>query len=145
MGVALGLPFPAGKHVEVLAKGADNPLSVPWVARGCRMPQLLRAETSVQKCIREGNQSSENVAAGVLQAIGRALKKELLSYPFESGRTMIAVGGVMSNTYLRHSNGDWQEERAYCAFADPVYSSDNASGNAFGAFMRYSHEKGNSQ
>ena len=30
-------------------------------------------------------------------------------------------------------------------FADPVYSSDNASGNAFGAFMRYSHEKGNSQ
>ena len=105
----------------------------------------------MQKCIREGNQSSENVAAGVLQAIGRALKKELLSYPFESGRTMIAVGGVMSNTYLRHIvNGTHfleigRKKGLTVLFADPVYSSDNASGNAFGAFMRYSHEKGNGQ
>ncbi|MDY3957111.1 MAG: glycoprotease [Allisonella histaminiformans] len=145
VGVALGLPFPAGKHVEALAKGADNPCQFP-VARVKNAFSFSGVETTVQKCIREGNQSSENVAAGVLQAIGRALKKELLSYPFESGRTMIAVGGVMSNTYLRHIVMEIGKKKGLTVlFADPVYSSDNASGNAFGAFMRYSHEKGNSQ
>ena len=71
----------------------------------------------------EGNQYNKaDIAKGLLCHIGDSLEKELLNYPFEKGTPFVSIGGVMSNLYL----------------TSPKYSSDNASGNAFGAFMNYS-------
>ena len=61
--------------------------------------------------------------------------------PLAAARTFIAVGGVMSNGYLRKSITEiCRYKSLYPCFAKAEYSSDNATGNAFGAFMRYTHE-----
>ena len=62
----------------------------------------------------EGNQYNKaDIAKGLLCHIGDSLEKELLNYPC-------------------------REKMLKPYFASPKYSSDNASGNAFGAFMNYS-------
>lgn len=93
-------------------------------------------ETRVQRDIASLAYRKEDIAKGVLIHIGRALEKELSGYPFEKGRTFIAVGGVMANRYLRARVEEiCQAIGLTPLFADPRYSSDNATGNAFGAYM----------
>ena len=93
-------------------------------------------ETRVQRDIASRAYQKEDIAKGVLIHIGRALEKELTGYPFEKGRPFIAVGGVMANRYLRARVEEiCQAVGLTPLFADPRYSSDNATGNAFGAYM----------
>lgn len=134
VGVALGLPFPAGKWLEVLAEKGDDSYKIPRSSvKGAF--SFSGPETKVQRDIQSGQYKKEDIARGVLVHIGRALEKELESLPLAKGRPFIAVGGVMANRYLR------TKVVAICEamdlvpyFAEPQYSSDNATGNAFGAF-----------
>ena len=76
-----------------------------------------------------------NLARAVFTSIGNALEK-MITYHLQNKpvRTLIAVGGVMSNSLLR------QRMKHYCRrnhltlhVAQPQFSVDNATGNAFGA------------
>ena len=139
IGVALGLLFPAGKHLEILAmEGKDKNYVLP-------MTKILNAFSfsgQENQCLHdiEGNQYNKaDIAKGRLCHIGDSLEKELLNYPFEKGTPFVSIGGVMSNLYLKGLVNDiCREKMLKPYFASPKYSSDNASGNAFGAFMNYS-------
>lgn len=136
VGVALGLPFPCGKWLEPLAEKGDDSYKIPRSSvKGAF--SFSGPETKVQRDIQSGNYRKEDIARGVLVHIGRALEKELTAYPFIEGRPFIAVGGVMANRYLRSKVEDiCHTMHLVPYFADPRYSSDNATGNAFGAYMR---------
>lgn len=99
-------------------------------------------EAQVQRDIQTKRYTPEDIAYGVFSSIGKSLHKVLDPYNgFIEGRTFIAVGGVMSNGYLRKSITEiCRYKSLYPCFAKAEYSSDNATGNAFGAFMRYTHE-----
>ena len=135
VGVALGLPFPCGKWLEVLAEQGNDTYRIPRSSvKGAF--SFSGPETRVQRDIASLAYRKEDIAKGVLIHIGRALEKELSGYPFEKGRPFIAVGGVMANRYLRARVEEiCQAIGLTPLFADPRYSSDNATGNAFGAYM----------
>lgn len=140
VGVALGLPFPAGKWLEALAEKGNDSYRIPRSSvKGAF--SFSGPETKVQRDIQSGQYKKEDIARGVLVHIGRALDKELKSVPFIPGRPFIAVGGVMANQYLRKQIlSICQDMELSPYFAKPQYSSDNATGNAFGAYMRYKQD-----
>lgn len=138
VGVAMGLQFPAGRALEHLALNADDyeplPSSVKegWISFAGPCSEALRR-------IENGVLSKENISKAVFSSIGNSLEK-LITYHYNNHpvTTLIAVGGVMSNSLLR--------ERLYrvCRkyninvyFADPYFSVDNATGNAFGALLAH--------
>lgn len=135
VGVALGLHFPCGKELEKLALAGHHTYHIPRSAvKGAF--SFSGPETKVQRDIASGQYAREDIAEGVLEHIGKALDKELSACPFEN-RPFIAVGGVMANKYLRSRVEEIMEKKGIKVyFADVETSSDNATGNAFGAYMR---------
>ena len=73
----------------------------------------------------------------VFHAMANSLEKMITYHlEFHPVEDLVAVGGVMSNGYIR------QRLQAFCRrhnitaiFADPKYSVDNATGVAFGASL----------
>lgn len=135
VGVALGLHFPCGKELEKLALAGHHTYHIPRSAvKGAF--SFSGPETKVQRDIASGKYTREDIAEGVLEHIGKALDKELSACPFEK-RPFIAVGGVMANKYLRSRVEEILGRKGIKVyFADVETSSDNATGNAFGAYMR---------
>lgn len=135
VGVALGLHFPCGKELEKLALLGHHTYHIPRSAvKGAF--SFSGPETKVQRDIASGTYAREDIAEGVLEHIGKALDKELSACPFEK-RPFIAVGGVMANKYLRSRVEEILGRKGIKVyFADVETSSDNATGNAFGAYMR---------
>lgn len=137
-GVALGLSFPAGAALEKLAAKGTGAYEAP-VSRFTDRFSFAGPETQVERAIQSGDFPPEEIARGVLTAIGRALVRVLGKLPLDSSRPFIAVGGVMANRYLRQVVKDiFQKKGMAVIFADPHYSSDNATGNAFGASVLFS-------
>lgn len=136
VGVALGLHFPCGKELEKLALAGHHTYHIPRSAvKGAF--SFSGPETKVQRDIASGKYTREDIAEGVLEHIGKALDKELSACPFEN-RPFIAVGGVMANKYLRSRVEEILGRKGIKVyFADVETSSDNATGNAFGACMRH--------
>ena len=136
VGVSLGLHFPCGKELEKLVEKGSHTYHIPRSSvKGAF--SFSGPETRVQKDIASGKYSREDIAQGVLEHIGKALDKELSACPFDTTRPFIAVGGVMANQYLRHKVEEIMDRKGMKTyFADISASSDNATGNAFGAFMR---------
>ena len=134
-GVALGLHFPCGKELEKLALRGHHIYHIPRSSVKGSF-SFSGPETKVQRDIASGQYNKEDIAEGVLEHIGKALDKELSAYPFQNDRPFIAVGGVMSNRYLRNRVEEILGKKGIKAyFADITASSDNATGNAFGAYM----------
>lgn len=139
-GVSLGLHFPCGKELEKLALSGHHTYHIPRSSVKGSF-SFSGPETKVQRDIAEGLYRKEDIAEGVLEHIGKALDKELSAFPFDPTIPFIAVGGVMANAYLRgrvESILGKRHMKVY--FADISVSSDNATGNAFGAYRRYSEE-----
>ena len=135
IGVALGLHFPCGKELEKLALDGRHIYHIPRSSVKGSF-SFSGPETKVQRDIASGQYNKEDIAEGVLEHIGKALDNELSAYPFQNDRPFIAVGGVMSNRYLRNRVEEILGKKGIKAyFADITASSDNATGNAFGAYM----------
>lgn len=137
VGVSLGLPFPCGRELEKLALSGHGTYHIPRSSvKGAF--SFSGPETKVQRDIRTGTYRKEDIAEGVLEHIGKALDKEFRTIPFKEGMPFIAVGGVLANRYLRKRlDGILRSLHLVPYFASPEVSSDNATGNAFGAFMRH--------
>lgn len=139
VGVSLGLGFPCGARLEEMAKRGSGQFIAP-VSKIKSSFSFAGPETQVQKVIKENLYTPNDIAFGVLVSIKKSLERVLLQYPFEKGAPFIAVGGVMSNLYLREAIKDICHAKNLTPyFTAPQYSTDNASGNAFGAYMKYFH------
>ena len=131
VGGMLGLAFPAGKHLDPLALQGQLPQKPKAVLRGadCCLSGL---ENQCKALIEKGT-SKEDVARFCIELIyetvagmTRALQKEYGNLP------LLYAGGVMSNSILQKK----LHENFGGYFAPPRFSSDNAAGVAYLAFLK---------
>ena len=123
-GVMLGLPFPAGKHLDALSQEA-----VGREVFKVKCPEMEFSLSGVQNKVQQFHEKSENAAetAGyalrcVSFAVCKATENALKAYP---GLEVVFSGGVASNSMLRSLT-----EPLHPVFAQPQYSTDNAMGVA---------------
>ncbi|GEN32818.1 MULTISPECIES: O-sialoglycoprotein endopeptidase [Aneurinibacillus] len=146
VGVALGLPFPAGPYLEELAKqaGADDfavPSSVTQYTFSFSGP-----ETALMRAI-EQNVPAPQVARAAEKCVAATLEK-VLRTAVEDGypKDILIVGGVSANAYIRNRLLKRLTHRAVGArlyFADPAYAGDNAFGVArIGLLKHFFNNKG---
>ena len=97
VGVRLGLPFPAGPQLELLAKeGRRGGVIFPAPARGCDL-SFGGPESQAARAIEQGAKR-EDVALAVFTAIGRGLVKVLQKAGSQHGiASVLFVGGVTAN------------------------------------------------
>ncbi len=126
IGVHLGMPFPAGPHIEKAAlefKG-KIPRRKPSV-RGTYI-NLSGLENMAKKIHSEFNDPSMTTAF-LLDYIGNSISTACNAYISEYGdMPFIFAGGVMCNTIIRKK----LENEFQAFFAEPLLSADNAVGIA---------------
>lgn len=133
VGVALGLPFPAGPHLEQLAKeSTDESVTLPSPVNGYNL-SFAGPESAAMRLIAAGTNRAD-VARAVERCIAKGLEKTLRKAVAELGiKHLLIVGGVAANAYIRERLKHRLEHRAVQAqlyFALPRYSTDNAFGVA---------------
>ena len=123
-GKLLGLPFPSGKHIDVLSRSAQDRQVFRVKVQGTTF-SLSGVQNKVEQYHAAGNSPEETAGYALrclIGAIVRATENALLEYP---GSSVVFAGGVASNTLLRSS----------CAalpavFCPPQFATDNALGVA---------------
>lgn len=134
VGLMLGLDFPCGAQLEQLALQNREPLRTHPKLKGCDCC-LSGVENLCQKLIAQGKAPSY-VAAFCIEYIRRALELMTDALLDRYGKLpLLYAGGVMSNTMIKNSF----TEKYNAAFAEPVYSSDNAAGIALLCYRKASH------
>ena len=122
-GQLLGLPFPAGKHLDALSQAAENK-DVFKVKCSDSEFSLSGVQNKVQQ-YHTCNSDAETAAFAlrcVAQAVYIATEQALNKYP---GLSVVFSGGVASNSILRKVVAPLDP-----VFAPPSYSTDNAMGVA---------------
>lgn len=147
VGVALGLPFPAGPALEKLALSCGEnaeailPLSVSRDGLHCH---LSGVETQAQRLIARGIFSPERIALEVFDVLARTVARLLDGACRHTGtREALVVGGVASSTLLRELVANRLSRlRApvRVIYGQPRYSADNAAGVARIGLRRYLSE-----
>ena len=122
-GVLLGLPFPAGKAVDQLAReGQDQKFTVKL--NGFTF-SLSGMENKVKTMAEQGKEPAD-IARFALLTVADVVRRTTLAalerYP---GLPVLCSGGVASNSLLRQVM-----EPLGAVFAQPRYSTDNAMGTA---------------
>ena len=121
-GVMLGLPFPAGKHLDLLSKDAKGREVFKVKCSGTEF-SLSGVQNKVQQ-FHNGNDAETAAYAlrCVAYAVYKATENALKLYP---GLEVVFSGGVASNSMLRELTEDLNP-----VFCEPQYSTDNALGVA---------------
>ncbi len=135
IGVLMGLPFPAGPHMEELAR--ENTAKIPkkQISADGMFLNLSGLENMAARLYRDTN-DKRLTAAFVFDYIARALIFLGESYIAANGEgPLLFSGGVMSNGIIRQT----LEGHFDAAFAEPRLSADNAVGIA--ELTRLSHCK----
>lgn len=139
VGVMLGLPFPAGPHMEELAaKGREGAVDIPFAVNGLNVsfsgPEACAARLVQQKA------RKEDIALAVLNCIVISLEKIIVRAIRESKlKEVLIVGGVASNRLLRERLKAKFENSVFKGklyFPRREFSSDNAVGIA-GVALKY--------
>lgn len=123
-GQLLGLPFPAGKHIDAVSRDAKNNEIFRVKCKDMEF-SLSGIQNKVQKFYQDANNETETAAYAlrcVCYAVKKATENALNYYP---GLPVVFSGGVASNTMLRESLASLN-----AIFAEPQYSTDNALGVA---------------
>ena len=121
-GVMLGLPFPAGRHLDALSGEAQG-----REVFKVKCPEMEFSLSGVQNKVQQFHKGNNaETAAYALRCVAFAVRKAtenaLKDYP---GLEVVFSGGVASNSMLRQLTADLHP--IYCA---PQYSTDNAMGVA---------------
>lgn len=125
IGVMLGLPFPAGKHVEALALTSGASFKISPTIRG--MDCCLSGLENICKKMADQGCPSCDIALYCIEYIAATLDKMTEQVLKEYGDLpVVYAGGVMSNSMIRAQ----LTEKYGGMFAEPEYSSDNAAGIA---------------
>lgn len=138
LGVKMGLPFPAGPHMEDLAKWLNFdkkqvPISVDsaWIS-------FSGPETHLVRQVEAGNETG-SIAAMTQYCIAESVARAI-SYCVngEGLRDILIVGGVAANRFIKDHIQEVVEAKHPVRFwfPQPKYSGDNAVGAAFFAFRK---------
>ncbi len=133
VGVAMGLPFPAGPQLERLAQGVtDGSIILPVAVKGAQI-SFSGPESQAQRLLAKGCPSAE-LARAVERCIADSLAKAL-SHASRSGpyQAILVVGGVAANNYIRERLQTALSQTLpdlKIAFAAAPFSADNAVGIA---------------
>ena len=146
-GVALGLPFPAGPHLERLAReGQASALLPVSLADHDLRCHLSGAETQVQRWIVAAQMPRENIAREIYDLRARTVARMILAASRDTGiRQALIAGGVASSALFREllAARIHQRNRAFrVCFGKPEYSGDNAVGVALIGADRLRQGKG---
>ena len=133
VGVAMGLPFPAGPSLEQLAlKGtALSLLPVSMEGGDCH---FSGAEARAMQWIKEGQPEREQIAAEVFSLVARTVLRLLSAAAERTGvRDALLTGGVASSQLFRDLVREINERRRLglrLYFGQRQYAGDNAAGVA---------------
>ncbi len=137
VGVMMGLKFPCGPALEVLAREFVNSGGRCSLTQSVSISEdgvnLSGAENKARTALDRGFSRGEvaqftlEFVAKNLDALTRLAKDKYGKLP------VLYAGGVMSNTYIK----DYLARRHDAAFAPPEYSSDNAAGVAVLAGLNF--------
>jgi len=138
VGQALGLPFPAGPHLEQLVMQAPPEAKGSFmIPAPCEHYQISFSgpATAALRAIEKGTPPAE-VAAAVFRCIASALAKMLRAAVAQEGiSTILIVGGVAANILIREQLIDSLEQPGMGGsrvfFGSPGLSGDNAVGVAY--------------
>jgi len=135
IGVAMGLQFPAGAHLEELAqRGKDGYVTIPFSVKGLTI-SFSGPETHAQRLLDRGVDKAD-VAIAVYNCLVSTLERWILNamdIPGTNVKDVLLVGGVASSAILRQKLVDRlrkRDESIRLYFADPLLSKDNAVGTA---------------
>ena len=123
-GQLLGLPFPAGKHLDLLSQSAQGSEVFK-----VKCPEMEFSLSGVQNKVQQFHDKygkAEETAAYALRCVAKAVSlataNACRAYP---GLPVVFSGGVASNSLLRSSLTEFDP-----VFAKPEFSTDNAMGVA---------------
>ncbi len=146
-GVAMGLPFPAGPHLEKLAVQGHSEARLTMTTRdGGLNCHLSGAETQVQRWIKSGELSREDIAREVYDLLARTVARMICAGAEKTGiQQVLIAGGVSSSKLFRELVTERIHKRdreLRVCFGKPEFSGDNAVGTALiGAEMLREKEK----
>ena len=134
-GVALGLPFPAGPHLEALAVQGHSEARLPAnLTHGDLSCHFSGAESQVQRWIQAGALSKEDIAREVYDLMARTVARMVCAGAKKTGiRQVLIAGGVSSSRLFRELVRERiakRDRRLHVCFGKPEYSGDNAVGAA---------------
>ena len=134
-GVALGLPFPAGPHLEELARRGHSEARLPAnLADGDLHCHFSGAETQIQRWIANDTLPQEDIAAEVYDLLARTVARMVTAAAKQSGvRQVLIAGGVASSALFRELVRERIAKRdrgLHVCFGRPEFSGDNAVGAA---------------
>ncbi len=142
VGVALGLPFPAGPHLEKLALAGQAEALLPVnMADGGLCCHFSGAESQVQRWIAASTMPRENVAREVYDLLARTVARMLCAGVEATGiRQALMAGGVASSPLFRElvtARVAKRDRGLRVCFGKPEYSGDNAVGVALIGAAQY--------
>lgn len=134
VGVALGLPFPSGPHLEEMAVQGNAralvPVSMNEKSLQCH---LSGAEAQLMRMVKEGMEKND-IAAEVYSILCRTVLRLLKAAADQTDtRDILLAGGVASSRLFRKLVQERNEKRRLqlnLHFGKPEYSGDNAVGVA---------------
>lgn len=135
VGVALGLPFPAGPHLEELAVRGTSQARLPVsMEQGGLYCHLSGAETQLQRWITAGEMPAEHIAREAYDLLARTVARMVLAGTRKTGlHQVLLAGGVASSALFRElviARVAKQDRSLRLHFGRPEYSGDNAVGAA---------------
>lgn len=138
VGVALGLPFPAGPALEQLAETAEGrSFRLTGAVNGLHI-SFSGPESAAQRAIAAGVDGAE-IAAAVLDNIANSLDKVIRAAREQTGRQQVLLaGGVAANQRIGR-----RLRRLNAVCAAPRYASDNACGVALLGWRHFRENHGN--
>jgi len=141
IGVAMGLPFPAGKLLEAkaLKSTPESRVVIPSSVNEQGF-SFSGAETRALQ-LRKKGYKDEDIAAAVFRAIANTLEKSILMTAEQTGiNEVLLAGGVMANSLIKRRLINRLQHPAvglHLHFAKPQLSTDNAVGTALLAAVLY--------
>ena len=128
VGVALGLPFPSGVHLEELARQATaREIKLPSSVQGLHC-SFSGQESHCQRLVASGAEKAE-IAFAVYDCLARTIAKLLTNAFAQTGcKTALLSGGVSGSALLRELLKD--RLKVNLLYAQKGLSADNAVGAA---------------
>jgi N6-L-threonylcarbamoyladenine synthase len=140
VGVAMGMPFPAGPAIERLAEeGRPGVIRIPVAVRG-REVSFSGPASAAMRALESGARHAD-LAWAVQECLAQSLATVVRNSLAETKPDcVLAVGGVMANRRVRETLA---QSVAVCRvmFPPPEYSVDNAVGIAIAGAMSLSDKK----
>lgn len=135
-GQLLELPFPSGKHLDLLSQNAQ--LTETFKVKCSNMEFSLSGVQNKVQQFHSANMDSSETAAYALRCVAKAVhmatEQALKAYP---GMRVVFSGGVASNSMLRRILAPLNP-----IFSQPQYSTDNAMGVAVLAYRATEESNG---